>query len=85
MDDIAASAGVSRRSLFRHFDSRDALIAQALSDTLDEYHASLAAYTDTDAQQSDAPLEQWLDFLAVRFHQAVTESRARVLADGCGR
>jgi len=30
MDDITGAAGVSRRSLFRHFDSRDALVAAAL-------------------------------------------------------
>ena len=53
--------------------AEDALIAAALSDALNEYHASLAIDIDADAQQTDAPLEQWLESLAARFQQAVID------------
>ena len=46
MDDIAEAAGISRRSLFRHFESRDALIADALESSIEifdrELHGALA-------------------------------------------
>lgn len=68
MNDIAAAAGVGRRSLFRYFHSRDALVAEAVSDALTRYHASL---TETPAM--DLLLTDWLEALVVRFHETVTE------------
>jgi AcrR family transcriptional regulator len=73
MEEIADTAGVGRRSLFRHFDSRDGLVAEALAEALDEYHALLATETASDSQQPDQPLEQWLELLATRFHRAVVD------------
>jgi AcrR family transcriptional regulator len=68
MNDIANAAGVGRRSLFRYFDSREALIAEAVSDVLARYHASLAETPDT-----DLPLTDWLEALVAHFHETITE------------
>jgi AcrR family transcriptional regulator len=61
MDDIAEAAGVSRRSLFRHFDSRNALIADALESAMelfdDEFQGALTAEGD---------LRDWLETLTRR-------------------
>jgi AcrR family transcriptional regulator len=73
MNDIAAAAGVGRRSLFRHFDSRDALVAQVFSDALDVYHASLLATTEAHLRVTDPPFETWLETLVEHFQAAVTE------------
>jgi AcrR family transcriptional regulator len=37
MDDIAEAAGVGRRTLFRHFESRERLLAQALESGMQHY------------------------------------------------
>jgi AcrR family transcriptional regulator len=61
MDDIAEAAGVSRRSLFRYFDSRNALIADALESAMElfdgEFQGALAA---------DGDLRDWLETLTRR-------------------
>ena len=55
MDQIAGGSGISRRSLFRHFDSRDALVRAALEAALDEYEEAL-----TSASSVDGELDEWL-------------------------
>jgi AcrR family transcriptional regulator len=55
MDQIAAFAGVGRRSLFRHFGSRDALVARALEEAVSAFGERLAALLSV-----DAPLPDWL-------------------------
>jgi len=42
MDDVARAAGVSRRSLFRLFPSKAALVWDGLEESLDRFRASLA-------------------------------------------
>ena len=64
MDDIAAAAGVSRRSLFRHFDSREALVAEALERSLNWYFERVAEQADTDLS-----LDEWLTALARNIHR----------------
>jgi AcrR family transcriptional regulator len=44
MDDIAQEAGVSRRTLFRHFESRDRLVAEALEEGIELYGESLPSF-----------------------------------------
>jgi AcrR family transcriptional regulator len=58
LDDIACRAGVGPGTLYRHFPSRDCLLAAALSDSLDE----LARSADTLAASDDpsAALDEWL-------------------------
>jgi AcrR family transcriptional regulator len=58
MDDIAEAAGVSRRSLFRHFESRNALIADALDSTIEIFGGEV-----NDALAADGDLRDWLTAL----------------------
>jgi AcrR family transcriptional regulator len=44
MSEIAAAADVSRRTLFRHFDSREKLLASALEEGIEQYGAQLPAF-----------------------------------------
>lgn len=71
MDDLALAAGVGRRTLFRHFDSRDALIASALDSSLDWYHTRLPEQVD---DLGDASLDEWLSALALRVHRTHHEA-----------
>lgn len=66
MDDLATAAGVGRRTLFRHFDNRDALIASALDSALDWYHSRLPEQVD---DLGGASLDEWLAALALRVHR----------------
>lgn len=64
MDDIAESAAVGRRTLFRHFGSRDDLIAEAVSSALDWYDVQLDL-----AVAADQAWDQWVHELVGRIHQ----------------
>ena len=64
MDDIAAASGVGRRTLFRHFTSRDALIADALGSSIDRYGARLV-----EDVAGDGPLESWLLTITTHIHR----------------
>jgi len=44
MDDIADAAGVSRRTLFRHFESRERLIAESLEAGIQLYGELLPTF-----------------------------------------
>ena len=63
MQEIAEAAGLGRRTLFRHFDSRDVLIAEALSSALDWYDVRVQKMAE-----SDEPFESWLLELVSRIH-----------------
>lgn len=52
MDDLADVSGASRRTLFRHFTSRDKLLAAAFDAGMVDYRRQLPDYTDD--------LESWL-------------------------
>lgn len=64
MDQIAAESGVGRRSLFRHFKSRDALVGEALDSAFRWYETQL----DT-AIAVSGPLDEWLHAVLRRTHQ----------------
>jgi AcrR family transcriptional regulator len=48
MDEIAEASGVSRRTLFRHFESRERLIAAAFATGMQRYGARLPEYEGGD-------------------------------------
>ena len=47
MNDIADEAGISRRTLYRQFDDRPALVAEILGRRLSELHSSVVAHLAT--------------------------------------
>jgi AcrR family transcriptional regulator len=65
MEQIAAASGVGRRSLFRHFKSRDALVGEALDSAFLWYEAQLDAPIAI-----GGPLDEWLHAVLLRIHQA---------------
>lgn len=48
VDDIARAAGVSRRTVFRHFATRDELLADAIRSALSQYSGGLPAFDAAD-------------------------------------
>ena len=64
MDQIATASGVGRRSLFRHFKSRDALVGEALDSAFRWYESQLEA-----AIAVSGPLDEWLHTVLRRTHQ----------------
>lgn len=63
MEDVAAAAEVGRRTLFRHFESRDALLAAALSESVRSYGEHIPV---PDKGES---LEAWLGRCLVSIHR----------------
>ena len=61
MDDIAAAAGLGRRTVFRHFESRERLVADALEAGITRYGEQLPPYAD--------PWESWLTDLCDAAHR----------------
>ncbi len=65
MDDLADAAGVGRRSLFRHFESRDALLASALTMAMQRYDDHVER-----SLNADEPLDSWLAHVVAQSHRA---------------
>ncbi|MCU1367877.1 MAG: transcriptional regulator, TetR family [Ilumatobacteraceae bacterium] len=63
VDDVADAAGVSRRTVFRHFETRERLLAAALEDGLRSYAQQLAAVYEA------SPGEEWLADLLLAAHR----------------
>lgn len=64
MEEIADAAGIARRTLFRHVDRRDVLIADALTSSLDWYESAVI-----ESAAADAPFEEWLEALLLSIHR----------------
>jgi AcrR family transcriptional regulator len=64
MEDVADAAGVGRRTLFRHFESREMLVADALSSALDRYTEQIH-----EVARVDQPLDDWISALVARVHE----------------
>ncbi len=65
MDQIADGSGISRRSLFRYFDSRDALVRAAIESALVEYETQLASIAAIDGS-----LDDWLTRIIEHTHRS---------------
>jgi diguanylate cyclase (GGDEF)-like protein len=64
-DDIAAAAGVSRRTVFRHFATHDAVMEAAVSEVLSRYERLMPK-----PPPPGTKLESWLVEIAVALHEA---------------
>jgi AcrR family transcriptional regulator len=64
MEEIAEAAGVGRRTLFRYFDGRDTVVAEALESALDWYDAELI-----DLAGADLSFDTWLRELLARVNR----------------
>jgi AcrR family transcriptional regulator len=63
VEDVAAAAGVSRRTVFRHFASRDELLAAALRDSMRSYGDRIPRH------EAGSPLGSWLHEAFVAAHE----------------
>jgi AcrR family transcriptional regulator len=64
VDDIAAAAGVSRRTVFRHFATHDEVLTAAMAEVLVRYDRLMPGPPDPGAD-----LETWLTETAVTLHE----------------
>ncbi|MFJ2551687.1 TetR/AcrR family transcriptional regulator [Microbacterium sp. NPDC087591] len=74
IDVIARSAGLSRRTLYGHFDDRDALIRELIAHGAQRFNAIAASVTDADARLALARLA------ALLWHEAAHVQVAAALA-----
>ena len=83
VDEIAQVSGVSPRTIFRHYETHDRLIAETVRDMFEESGRypdvgsprdvdDLGAWIDSLPQQV-ADVEEWLDALAVTIHTRMAE------------
>jgi len=63
VEDVAAAAGVSRRTVFRYFPTREALLAAALEESMRSYGERVPR------PQAGQSLEQWLSAAVVAVHR----------------
>jgi AcrR family transcriptional regulator len=61
MDDIAEAADINRRTLFRQVESRDVLVADALSALMDWYATQIERVAP-----DEQPLDEWIAALALQ-------------------
>lgn len=63
VDDVAAAAGVGRRTVFRHFETRDALLAAAVTDGMRSYADHIPR------PEPGTPLDEWLEQALIAVHR----------------
>ncbi|MFB4349733.1 TetR/AcrR family transcriptional regulator [Microbacterium sp. CR_7] len=80
IDVIARSAGLSRRTLYGHFDDRDALIRELISTGAQRFNAIAESVTDTDPRIALARLAArlWREASHVQFAAALALDEAHV-------
>jgi AcrR family transcriptional regulator len=76
VDDIAAAAGVSRRTVFRHFATHHDVVAAAMAEILANYDRLMPGPPDPGAD-----LETWLRETAVTLHDLNARILGRVFWD----
>jgi AcrR family transcriptional regulator len=65
VDDVAARADVSRRTVFRHFDTRERLLAEAFDAGVRSYAQQIPA----DGPATDADADAWLTRMLLAVHR----------------
>ncbi len=80
IDVIARSAGLSRRTLYGHFDDRDALIRELIAHGAQRFNAIAESVTDADARLALARLAArlWQEAAHVQFAAALALDEAHV-------
>ncbi|MFS0853370.1 TetR/AcrR family transcriptional regulator [Microbacterium sp. 179-I 3D4 NHS] len=80
VDVIARSAGLSRRTLYGHFDDRDALIRELISSGAQRFNAIAESVTDADARLALARLAArlWREAAHVQVAAALALDEAHV-------
>lgn len=80
VDVIARSAGLSRRTLYGHFDDRDALIRELISSGAQRFNAIAESITDTDSRLALARLaaQLWREAAHVQVAAALALDEAHV-------
>jgi AcrR family transcriptional regulator len=80
VDVIARSAGLSRRTLYGHFDDRDALIRELISTGAQRFNAIAESISDADARLTLARLAArlWQEAAHVQFAAALALDEAHV-------
>jgi len=80
VDVIARSAGLSRRTLYGHFDDRDALIRELISTGAQRFNAIAESISDADARLALARLAArlWQEAAHVQFAAALALDEAHV-------
>ena len=63
VEDVAVAAGVSRRTVFRYFETRESLLAAALQDSMRSYGDRVPR------PEPDVELEEWLRAALVAVHR----------------
>jgi len=69
VDEVAEAAGVSRRTVFRHFDTRENLFAQALRESLRSYGDRVGPSVGGTVP-ADGDLTEWWRSVLVTVHEA---------------
>jgi len=68
VDDVAAAADVSRRTIFRHFETRERLLAEAVREGLRSYSQQLPT-AGLPADAGPADVAAWLENLLIAAHR----------------
>ena len=76
VEDIAAAAGVGRRTVFRHFATHDEVLAAAVAEMIDNYERLMPG-----PPVPGADLETWLRETAVTFHDLNARLMGRAFWD----
>lgn len=80
MDELARRAGVSKRTVYRYFDSKDAVIAGALSDFMQQIESESARILSGDGDPA-AILAEMQKYLLWQGHFAINDQSMRDLQE----